>query len=67
MGRRKKNIAKKQIESIMKETTNPAIIEDVTNSDVEFGNEKLKSGPLRETLIKKSVDGKTWSGMRDFE
>ncbi|MCD8501222.1 MAG: hypothetical protein LRY71_05490 [Bacillaceae bacterium] len=60
MKRNYKDLFKKQLNSILRETENPAIIQDVT--DTEFG---VIPGAFDadEMITKNSTDGKTWTNL----
>ncbi|WP_456272719.1 hypothetical protein [Bacillus sp. AK031] len=65
--RNSRNRVEKQLKAILKETDNPAILTDVT--DTEFG---VMPGFSPETLtaaekysVKNSTDGKTWNSADD--
>lgn len=61
-----KNI-RNQVQSILRETGNPAIISDVV--DTEFGvipgtfedDKKRRKNGVEESIVRNSVDGKTWN------
>ena len=65
-----KNLLKKQINSILKETDNPAIIQDVT--DTEFGvipgeldKQAFRKRNKDDKITRNSTDGKTWNRVEE--
>ncbi|WP_088104556.1 hypothetical protein [Halalkalibacter urbisdiaboli] len=62
--RGKKNVDA-QMESILAETDNPAILNDVTNTDLDVTSETRKGNPtlsiVESYVVRNSVDGKTWN------
>jgi hypothetical protein len=67
-----KKRVRKQINSILRETNNPAILQDVI--DTEFGvipgtvddlNERQETNGFVESIVKNTVDGKTFNKVDD--
>ncbi len=70
MKRSYKDLLKKQINSILKETDNPAIIQDVT--DTEFGvipgevdKQMFRKRNQDDKITRNSTDGKTWNRVEE--
>ncbi|OIJ18392.1 hypothetical protein BKP45_12515 [Anaerobacillus alkalidiazotrophicus] len=61
-----KNLLKKQLRSIMKETDNPAIIQDVTDTEFgvipgDFEKQVFRQRNKDNNVTRNSTDGKTWN------
>lgn len=67
-----KNNIHKQMQAILDETDNPAIIQDVTDTEFgvipsdlsDFKNPKHLSA-IQRSIVRNSLDGKTWNQLDD--
>lgn len=60
-----------QIESILNETDNPAIINDVVDTEIGVlpnsfnARDEDTLNNFEETIVKNSIDGKTWNSIKE--